>query len=86
MTANPVSDRVFIIPTPPDKEIDGIFIPETAVNHPITGKAAFVGPQVSQIKVGDAVVYPQNSGDKITLDNVEYIILKENQIHSIINP
>ncbi len=85
MTATPVSDRVFIIPTPAEKQIDGILIPENAVDHPVTGKVAFVGPAVTQMKTGDTVAFPQNYGTKLTLSEVEYIILQEHQVIATLN-
>lgn len=84
MQAEPVSDRVIILPKPPEENDGGIIIPETAREAPTLGTASFVGPGCKQIKQGDTILFPKLYGTEFMLDGKTYLILKEDQIHSII--
>ncbi len=84
MTVEPVSNRVIILPTPEEDIQDGIIIPETAKEAPTVGTAAFVGPDCRQVKQGDKIVFPKLYGTEFEIKGIKYLLLKEDQIHSII--
>lgn len=84
MKAEPVSNRVIILPKAEEDIQGGVFVPETAKEAPTLGTAAFVGPDCKQIVVGDTILFPKAYGTEMVLDGQTYLILREDQIHSII--
>lgn len=82
----PLKDRVFVSYTPElEKTAGGLYIPETAKEKPQSGKVEAVGEEVKQIKVGDTILFDRYSGSKITLDNTEYLIVKEEDVLGILS-
>ena len=94
MKIKPLSDRVVIKPADPDEKVQGgIIIPDTAKEKPQKGKIVAVGPgKVSDagqtiapsVKVGDMVLYGKYSGTEVTIDNEDYLIVRESDILAII--
>jgi chaperonin GroES len=90
----PLSDRVVIKPAPPDDKVQGgIIIPDTAKEKPQKGEIVAVGPgKISEegkvipmtVKVKDTVLYGKYSGTEVTIDNVEYLIIRESDILAIV--
>ena len=82
----PLKDRVFVSYTQElEKTAGGLYIPETAKEKPQTGKVEAVGDEVKQIKIGDTILFDRYSGSKINFDNIEYLIVKEEDILGIVN-
>jgi chaperonin GroES len=94
MKIRPLSDRVVIKPAPADEKVQGgIIIPDTAKEKPQKGEIVAVGPgKVSDagqtiapsVKVGDTVLYGKYSGTEVTIDNEEYLIVRESDILAVI--
>lgn len=94
MKIKPLSDRVVVKPAPPDDKVQGgIIIPDTAKEKPQKGKIVAVGPGKASdagkiipmsIKVGDTVLYGKYSGTEVTIDNEDYLIVRESDILAII--
>lgn len=82
--ADPVGNRVIILPKKQDDIVEGIIIPEAAKEAPTVGIASFVGPECVQIKQGDTVMFPKLYGTEFEMDGNKYLILKEDQVHSIL--
>jgi chaperonin GroES len=81
----PLKDRVFVSYTAElEKTAGGLYIPETAKEKPQSGKVEAVGEEVKQLKVGDTILFDRYSGSKINIDNVEYLIIKEEDILGIL--
>ena len=81
----PLKDRVFVSYTSElDKTAGGLYIPDTAKEKPQTGKVEAVGEEVKQIKVGDKILFDKYSGSKINIDNIEYLIVKEEDVLGIL--
>ncbi len=90
----PLSDRVLVKPAEAEeKTASGIIIPDTAKEKPQKGKVVAVGKgKVSddgklcppEIKVGDIVLYGKYSGTEITIDNSDYLIMRESDIYAIL--
>jgi chaperonin GroES len=81
----PIADRVIIKPAPADeKTIGGIIIPDTAKEKPQRGEVIAVGPgkenNKMSVKKGDTVLYGRYSGQEITHEGVDYIIMREDDI------
>jgi len=94
MKMKPLSDRVVIKPAPADEKVQGgIIIPDTAKEKPQKGEVVAVGPgKISDsgdkiamtVKVGDMVLYGKYSGTEVTVDNEEYLIVRESDILAVI--
>lgn len=91
MKIKPLADRVLVKAVDPaDVKKGGIIIPDTAKEKPQEGKVVEVGKgrinETSgkrlemEVKKGDCVLYGKYSGTEITLDGVEYLILRESDI------
>jgi len=90
----PLSDRVLIKPSEASEEKKGgIIIPDTAKEKPQQGEVVEVGPgRVTddgkkvevEVKKGDKVLYGKYSGTEVTIDDVEYLIMRESDIFAII--
>ena len=62
----------------------GIIIPDSAKDKPSQGTVIAIGNDVEEIKVGDTIVFGKYSGNEITLDNKEYIIMDESDALGIL--
>lgn len=90
----PLADRVIIKPSEAqEKTKGGIILPDTAKEKPIEGTVVAVGPgKISEdgkaikmeVKEGDKVLYGKYSGTEVTIDGVEYLIMRESDIFAIV--
>lgn len=62
----------------------GIIIPDNAKEKPSQGNIVAVGNDVEGISVGDTVVFGKYSGNEITLEGKEYLIMDADDIFGII--
>jgi chaperonin GroES len=81
----PISDRVLVKPAAAEETTKGgIIIPDTAKEKPQRGTVIAVGTgkkdEPITVKVGDTVLYGKYSGTEITLENEEYLIMRESDI------
>ena len=94
MKIRPLGDRVIVKPAE-EKEIKkgGIIIPDTAKEKPQEGEIVAVGKgKVSddgkvialEVKVGDKVLYGKYSGTEVTIDDKDYLIMRESDILAVI--
>lgn len=94
MNIKPLADRVVIKPADAEEKVQGgIIIPDTAKEKPQKGEIVAVGPgKISDagqkiamtVKKGDKVLYGKYSGTEVTVDNVEYLIVRESDILAVI--
>lgn len=94
MKAKPLADRVLIKPLETtEMKKGGIIIPDTAKEKPQEGEVMEVGPGrvtddgkkiVMEVKKGDKVLYGKYSGTEVTIDDVEYLIMRESDILAIV--
>ncbi len=81
----PLKDRVFVSYTEEmEKTAGGLYIPDSAKEKPQSGKVEAVGDDVKSLKVGDKILFDRYSGSKISIDNVEYLIIKEEDVLGIL--
>jgi chaperonin GroES len=75
------------------KTAGGIIIPDNAKEKPQKGEVIAVGPgKISdsgqkiamEVKKGDKVLYGKYSGSEVTVDGVEYMIMRESDILAVI--
>ncbi len=94
MKFRPLHDRVVVRRlTDEAKTAGGIIIPDTAQEKPQEGEVVAVGPgtrgddgQVHPVavKAGDRVLFGKWSGNEVTIDGDELLIMKESDIMAII--
>jgi chaperonin GroES len=94
MQVKPLADRVLIKPLEPDEmKKGGIIIPDTAKEKPQEGEVIEVGPGrmtddgkkiPMEVKKGNKVLYGKYSGTEVTVDDVEYLIMRESDILAIV--
>lgn len=80
-----LDDRVAIRPLSDPDKIGSIYIPETAKRRSDQGIVIYRGPNVEEIKVGDHVLFPAYSGNKVTVvGEGMYIIMPESEIVAVL--
>lgn len=94
MKFKPLKDRILVkYSDEPEKSTGGLYIPDTAKEKPQKGKVIAVGPgrvtddgklQKMEIKVGNVVLFEKYAGNKINIENVEYLIIREDDVLGII--
>lgn len=91
MKITPLADRVLVKPADQEEvKKGGIIIPDTAKEKPQEGEVIEVGKGrvdessgkriEMEVKKGDRVLYGKYSGTEITIDNTDYLILRESDI------
>src|SRR5262252_5574658 len=94
MKIRPLHDRI-LVKRQEEKEMKkgGIIIPDSAKEKPQEGKVIAVGNgKVSDdgkkialdVKTGDRILFGKYSGSEVTLDNEEYLILREEDVLCIL--
>ncbi|MDH4157839.1 MAG: co-chaperone GroES [candidate division Zixibacteria bacterium] len=94
MHVKPLADRVVVKPF---EEIEmkkgGIIIPDTAKEKPMQGEIIEVGSGritedgkkiALEVKKGDKILYGKYSGTEVSIDNEEYLIMRESDIFAIV--
>lgn len=94
MKVKPLADRVLIKPSEAEEvKKGGIIIPDTAKEKPQQGEVVEVGPGrvtddgkkiAMEVKKGDKVLYGKYSGTEVTIDDVEYLVVRESDILAIV--
>ena len=89
----PLQDRVVIRALEETESMrGGLYIPDTAKEKPQQGEIVAVGPGryekgdkvPMELKVGQKVLYGKYSGTEVTLDDEEYLIIKESDVLAVI--
>ena len=85
----PLADRVLVEPeAAEEKTASGIIIPDTAKEKPLKGKIIAVGDGTTDhkmnVKVGYRVLYGKYSGTELTIEDTDYLIMKESDIFGIV--
>jgi chaperonin GroES len=93
MKIKPLADRVVVKPLEEMEMKKGsIIIPDTAKERPMQGEVVEVGPGKTEdgktiameVKKGDRVLYGKYSGTEVTIDDIEYLIMRESDILAVI--
>jgi chaperonin GroES len=94
MNVRPLHDRV-LVKRVEDKEVvkGGIIIPDTAKEKPMEGEIIAVGSgkvmddgkrASMDVKKGDRILFGKYSGTEIKIDDVDYIIMREDEILAVL--
>ena len=62
------------------KTASGLYLPEGAAEKPKIANVVAVGKEVSQVKVGDKIIYKGYSTTEVKVGSAEYILVKEEDI------
>ncbi|MCX7988469.1 MAG: co-chaperone GroES [Thermodesulfovibrio sp.] len=86
MKIKPLKDRIVVKYSSEEleKTPGGIYVPDVAKEKPQKGTVIEVGSEVKEVKVGDTVLFDKYAGSKIKIDDVEYLIIKEEEILGIV--
>jgi chaperonin GroES len=86
----PFEDRVVILPSEETETMrGGLYIPDTAKEKPTQGDVIAVGPGrvekgvrvPMEVKVGDRVIYGKYSGQNVTIDGTDVVIIKVTDLY-----
>lgn len=90
----PLGDRVVVKPLALEAVTkSGIVLPDTAKEKPQKGEIVAVGPgkvlengqrTISEVKIGQNVLFAKYSGTEVKLEGEEYLILRESDILGIL--
>ena len=90
----PLHDRVIVKPSEAEEKTKGgIILPDTAKEKPMEAEVIEVGTgklmkdgklQPFDVKKGDRVIIEKYSGTEVTIDDVEYLLLREDGILAIV--
>jgi chaperonin GroES len=94
MKTRPLHDRVLLKRIEETETVKGgIIIPDTAKEKPMEGEVISVGPgkvmedgkrSPMDVKAGDRVLFGKYAGTEIKIDDVEYIIMREEEILAVL--
>lgn len=77
----PLADRVVAVREEAKTQTaSGIYLPDNAKEKPVMAEVKAVGSDVKHVKVGDKIVYKEYSTTELKIDNVEYLVVKEEDI------
>jgi len=89
-TINPLDDRIVIeVLEAEEKTAGGIVLPDTAKEKPQRGKVTAVGSgrllkngkrAAIGLKVGDQILFGKYAGTEVTVNDIEFKILRENEV------
>jgi len=91
VTFKPLGNRIVVEPAEEEASVSsgGIFIPDTAKEKPQEGKVIAAGPGrltddgkrvAMEVKEGDTVVYSKYGGTEYRVGDIEYIVLREDDV------
>ena len=94
MKLRPLHDRVLVKRLDEDaKSSGGIIIPDTAKEKPQEGEVVAVGEGKvldsgtkveMSLKPGDRILFGKYAGSEVTIDDVEYLIMREDEVLGIL--
>ena len=94
MNVRPLRDRILVTRLEEtEQRVGGIIIPDSAKEKPQQGKVVAAGRgRVNDkgdvfpldVKVGDTVLFGKYTGTDIKIDNVEYLILREEEVLGVV--
>jgi chaperonin GroES len=93
LKVQPLGDRVVIRSLEETAEMrGGLYIPDTAKEKPQQGEVVAVGPGrfekgelvPMELSVGQRVLYGKYSGTEVTVDDEEYLIIKESDVLAVV--
>jgi chaperonin GroES len=93
MKLKPLADRIVVERIEEEVKKGGIIIPDTAKEKPQHGKVIAAGPGryddkgnriPMEVKKGDMILFGKYSGNEIKIDDIEYLIMREDDVLAIV--
>ena len=95
MKITPIKENIVVkrLEDKEEKKVGSIIIPDSAKEKPLTAEVIAVGSGrvlkdgqkvPLEVKVGDKVLVGKYSGSEIKLENVEYLIVREDEVLGIL--
>jgi chaperonin GroES len=93
MKLKPLADRIVVERLEEEVKKGGIIIPDTAKEKPQHGKVIAAGPGrvddkgnriPMEVKKGDTILFGKYSGNEIKIDDIEYLIMREDDVLAIV--
>lgn len=87
MKIKPLGDRVLLkTEKEEEKTKGGLYIPETAQEKTQSGKVVAVGDddEAITVKVGQKVMYDKYAGTMVSIDDVDHLVLRMDDIIAVI--
>ena len=94
MALKPLGDRIVVKPLEAkEKTKSGIIVPDSAKEKPQEGKVVAVGTgrllddgavKPLEIKNGDRVLYGKYSGTEVSVEETDYLILREEDVLAVV--
>lgn len=85
MKLQPLADRIVIKKIEAEaKSAAGILLPDSAKEQPQSGQVLAVGKDVSEVKVGDQVLYAKYGPAEVKVESQELLIVKEEDILAVV--
>ena len=96
MSLRPLHDRILVerLDEADQQSSGGIIIPDSAKEKPQQGQVVAVGNGKKKddgtvvaldVKVGDKILFGKYSGSEVTVDDAEYLIMREDEALAIIS-
>jgi chaperonin GroES len=96
MNIRPLYDRIVVkrLTETEEKTASGLFIPDSAKEKPQEGEVVAIGKGKRledgkvvplDVQVGDRILFGKYSGSDIKIDNVEYMIMREDEVLGILS-
>jgi chaperonin GroES len=95
MALRPLHDHVVVKRTEAEEEVQGgIIIPDTAKEKPQEGEVIAVGPgklldngtrRALIVEAGNKVLFGKYAGTEVTVEGEEVLILRESDLHGVID-
>ena len=77
----PLADRVVAVREQKEsKTASGLYLPDGAKEKPAYAVVQAVGPDVKDINKGDKIVFKEYSTTELKVNDVEYLLLKEEDV------
>lgn len=77
----PLGDRVVAVREEAKAQTaSGLYLPDSSKEKPVIAEVKAIGADVKHVKVGDKIVYKEYATTELKIDNVEYLVLREEDI------
>ncbi len=84
MELKPLGTRVVIEPKQKETQVGGIIIPDSSNQATTQGIVRAVGHGVSELSVGDEVMFQFGAGQEIELNGTKHLIMNEDNVICVI--
>lgn len=86
VSINPLADYVVAKQVEAEtKTASGLYLPSQAQEKPKVAEVVAVGPNATQVKVGDKILYKSYSTTDVKVGSEAYILVKEEDVLATVN-